>query len=354
MAHFQRLDLYNFRSWKSYTFEPAPKVSLITGPNGSGKTNILEALFYAVMAKSFRHARLREMVTTGEKEFSIRIKAESHARTHDLKVSGTIADHSFELDGHRLKSVGELVGRFPVMVFSPDDLAIAAGAPVERRRFLNMLISQCSSHYFHTLLKYNRTLHQRNATLKLQSTDRAYLSVLTESLIIDGAAIRKERRDFVKRLELHGAGCLKTISGESLSLSYHPGNNKNGDETALLKEEASLCSVQETMERTTLFGPHTDDLKIRLQDKEARKFGSRGQIRSIVLALKMGGVSLLEESSGEKCILLLDDLFSELDDSRSEELMHILQGERQAIIAMPKRAEWMPLSEPISVYNTTD
>jgi DNA replication and repair protein RecF len=352
MARFLNIDLYNFRSWKTFSAEPSHGVNLITGANGSGKTNIIEACFYAVMAKSFRHARLKEMINNGASEFSIRIKAESHSITHDIKVSGTVTDHSFELDSHRIKSVTDLVGRFPVMVFSPDDLLMVSGGPVERRRFVNMILSQCSQTYFHLLISYNRTLAQRNAVLKSESPDKELLSVLTGVLIRDGALIRKERRKFIKELSRYSAHYMSLISGETLEISYRPDlEDENGD-TLLIRKEALSCAAREIIEQRTLFGPHKDELEIVLLEKDARKYASRGQVRSIVLAMKMGGVDLIEKWSNEKCVLLLDDLFSELDDSRSAELMNLVNGNRQAIMTLPKKPDWLDLSD-VTCFNTS-
>ncbi len=341
MASFLSVDLYNFRSWRTLSYEPKSGISFIAGANGSGKTNILEACFYAVMAKSFRHARLKEMIMGGEKEFSIRIKAESHGRTHDLKVSGSVADHSFSLDGHRIGSVADLVGRFPVMVFSPDDLSIVTGAPMERRRFINMLLSQCSTSYFRALLSYNRTLHQRNAALKQFPVNNDLVAVLRDSLIETGSALRYERKSFIKELSCIAHTILQSIGGEEGEFLYWPDCDNSVDEKARLLEEAKNCAVQEEFEKTTLFGPHTDDIKIKICDKEAKRFGSRGQVRSIVLSAKIAGIELLERYSGERCILLMDDIFSELDDGRARELFFTLPNERQVLIALPSIPNWI-------------
>lgn len=334
-----RLELSFFRNIEQAVLEPHPGFNLIIGPNGAGKTNLLEALFFLAYGKSQRSASPRDFIRFGSDHFSVKASLTGRNSGKELRVFGTPKNHSFFINSERLKSASELIGHLPIISFSPEDLLLSSGPPSERRRYLNMLLSQLEINYFITLVDYNRTLAQRNACLKWSTPDPAFLSVLTEALIQKGAFLRVKRRELIETLVPHAENWLFSLTenAEALSLAYEPEGPRNVAE-AKQELEGQLKQVEkrERIVQSTLFGPHLDDVLIKLNNEDARRFASRGQHRSLSLSLKLAAVSLVKEAKGGPCTLLLDDIFAELDEKRRDRLMSRVGAGDQIFVASPQ------------------
>ncbi|MFH0919349.1 MAG: DNA replication/repair protein RecF [Fibrobacterota bacterium] len=343
MARLTHLALSNFRNFQDAHITPHPRFNLLFGKNGSGKTNLLEALFFLAIGKSQRGAHIADLVRFDTEKFTLKSEWLAAGNPRQVEAYGSAEKHGFSVNQAPLKSAAELVGAAPVVSFSPDDLQLISGPPSERRRTLNILLSQADISYFISLCDYNRTLAQRNAYLRSGAPDARYLSVLTRELIRLGADIRFKRQAFLDRLLPYAVRHLSAITDRretpELTLRPAPAADAAGGEAALAAE-FERARARETAFGVTLCGPHRDDLLVRLNGRDARRYASRGQLRSLSLSIKLAGVDLLDDLTGEPGVLLLDDMFSELDSRRSEALVATLSERHQIFAAVPKLPEF--------------
>lgn len=344
MSSLLRLSLRDFRNFQSADLVPHPDLNLFLGSNGAGKTNLLEAIFLCGVGKSFRHAPFRELGRITSGGFLVQAETEHEQLRDDLSIRGTGAVREFQLNGNRLTSSGDLLGRSRMVCFSPEDLDLAKGAPSERRRYLNMLLSQSDNNYFSVLCRYNRSLLQRNALLKSGNPDKMQLRVLSESLISLGSVLRHERALLIGTLAPETEKHMQSISGgqESLTLKLTPDNAAAHDHAeARLEKELRQVESREIMAGHTLFGPHLDDLRISLNGLDSRHYASRGQLRSIAVALKLAAADYLTPEGSSGIVVLLDDIFSELDPGRSQNLFALF-GRHQVFAALPREPGFEP------------
>jgi recF protein len=329
----RRLFTSNYRNLVSGDISFAEGVNVISGRNGQGKTNLLEALCLFTGVRSFRGAKNVELIKKGEK-FS-RLELDFFSEKRDQSASLVITDKKqATLNGVKLAAATGFIGRFCAVVFSPDNMSLVKGGSAERRRFLDAAISQQFPAYPRLLVEYNRILAQRNAFLKKSSSTAGFESMLDiwdENLSKTGAIISCKRAEYVSRL----CGVTEEIfdgisSGRDfIRLRYSCGflNPDSVNETAQsLRSQLETHRASDLAQGCTNYGPHRDDLNISVNDMAARSYASQGQKRSCVLALKLAEASLLEESAGERPIAVLDDVMSELDGLRQDYLLNHMDG----------------------------
>lgn len=325
--HLTRLSIADFRNIRSLSFTPDRHFNLILGRNGQGKTNLLEALYLLGSPRSFRNARLPDFVRHGEQRAQVRGEMESGGIRGRISLTIENAGRRVELDGKGIQRASDLYGRLTTVVFSPDDTAMVRYGPEMRRRYLDRSIYMCDLAYLHCWHAYQRILKQRNQLLK--QSDRTGLETWTEQLAETGAEMIVRRHRFVERLDGMLQRHYQNISGdgELSSMAYAP------EGIRALEQEQVRDQLLELFRRnresdirhgTTTAGPHRDDLKFQLNGRPLKTFGSTGQQKSFVLALKMAEIDNLRSSFGEPPLLLLDDLSSELDDTRSVNLLQFL------------------------------
>lgn len=330
--HVQHLRLSNFRNYRQLGIDLSPGFSVIVGKNGQGKTNLLEALYLLSSTRLLRGIRDYEAITEGET--CATVQADVGSSTIGMKVEvGTRKKAS--LNGMALPRAADLIGRLPCVCISSLDMVLVKGEPADRRLFLDLEISQLSPAYLQNLTHYKRALEQRNALLKL-AQDRY---VATESfepweiqLAHHGAALRASRRAYIEELK----GKVTEIhaflgGGETALLTYVPKDESNS-ESELLQALSENRST-DIQRRSTSIGPHRDELLITIQDKEARLYGSQGQQRSAVLAMKLATMEILGNTVGHAPLLLLDDILSDLDTHRRQKLSEwVLSNAEQAVL----------------------
>ncbi|ABK97644.1 DNA replication/repair protein RecF [Pelobacter propionicus] len=322
-----RLSIADFRNIGSVRFTPGRCFNLIHGRNGQGKTNLLEAIYLLGSPRSFRNARLPDFIRHGEQRAHLHGEVESAGIHGRIGLSIENAGRRVELDGKGIQRASDLYGRINVVVFSPDDTAMVRYGPETRRRYLDRTIYMCDIGYLHCWHAFQRILKQRNQLLK--NSDKSGLDTWTEQLAETGAEIIVRRRRFVERLN----GMLQRHYGnisageETASVAYEP-EGINSQEQQRVREELlelfQRSQQSDIRQGTTTAGPHRDDLKFRLDGRPLKSFGSTGQQKSFVLALKMAEIDNLTDIFGEPPLLLLDDVSSELDDARSGNLLHFL------------------------------
>lgn len=328
----QALQLRNFRNYTALAMEPDEGLCVLTGENAAGKTNVLESIFLSALGRSHRTTRDAELIRSGAEAGSIKLTLDTRGGTRTIECR-LIANERKRLmiDGAPLARSGELLGCLNVVMFAPEDLILVKGGPAERRRFLDMEISQLKPAYYYTLQRYNAALKQRNALLK--DPDAAYAGMIEpwdEQLSRLGAAITVERAAFLQELSAIAADLHLQLSDhrETLLLAYQP-NLPDADAEQLAR--AMRERLAENLERDlyrgfTSVGPHRDDVLMMLDGTDVRVYGSQGQQRTTVLSLKLSEIEIVKKLRGEAPVLLLDDVFSELDRRRQQMLLSAVRG----------------------------
>ena len=338
----------NFRNFEKLELDFARSTSAFVGANAQGKTNILEAISLLGFGKSFRTNSEKSLRRIGADFFRVEATAEnSENKKMKIEIAATTTAKNFKLNGKKI-TASELVGNFPIVGFAPEDLNLLLLAPGLRRRYLDILLAQTSRKYLRALAKYSKALKNRNALLdriaeNLATTDE--LEFWDRELAENGATIGKMRAEFLEFAAEPLAENFGKIANEPKKLKMRIANFR-GEEISAEKYFENLAKMRARDLRfgSTNYGVHRADLIFELDDAPLAENGSRGEIRSSVLALKFVELNFLEEKSGEKPVLLLDDVFSELDATRQKSLMKMIAN-HQTFLTTTKLAHLDALGE---------
>lgn len=319
----RNLVLRDFRNYEELNLCFRKNVNLIIGNNAQGKTNLLEAIYCLCTSKSHRTNRYEEMIRSDQPGFHIKGEFESDGVFFSLElISLTDGKKRARLSGKPIDRLSDLVGMAKAVIFSPESLLIVKGAPSERRRFLDILISQIDRVYLHNLQSYLNVLKQRNELLKQVRDGRSkreLIDVWDEQLLQYACDITARRRDVVEKLSPIAADVHDEISGgEKLEFVYQVNGDQVSDVDIGQYLETSLAESRERdiIRGSTSVGPHRDDIVILLNGADSRRFCSQGQQRTISLSLKISEFSMIREQTGKTPIMLMDDVASELDPQR--------------------------------------
>ncbi len=325
--YLESIELKNFRNYESLHLELDPSTNIFFGDNAQGKTNLLEAVFLSCTSKSHRTSKDREMIRFMQEDSHVKVilrkKRVPYRIDVHLKKNRT---RGIAIDGIPIRRASDLFGLANVVCFSPEDLSLIKDGPQGRRRFLDLELCQLDKVYLHHLLRYNRALGQRNQLLRDVYQNPSLLDTLpvwNEELVKHGLEIMRIRQKFLTRTEAIVSEIHSRITGgkEHLEISYE----KNVEAEGFL-EKLSTTQETEIRQKMTLSGPHRDDIGFRINGENTRKFGSQGQKRTAALSLKLSEIELVKELTGEEPILLLDDVLSELDRKRQNDLLQFLHG----------------------------
>lgn len=332
--YLTRIQLRDYRNYQQADLVPGQGITVLYGDNAQGKTNALEAVYLCCTGRSHRTPRDKELVRWGEPAGWVRVELERRDGGHDVEILLPAAERKqVKVGGNLIARSGELMGHLNGVLFSPEDLRMVKDGPAERRRFVDMELSQIRPAYYYALQRYNRALSQRNHLLReipFKPQLKDTLPEWEEQLAASGAQIMEHRAQFIARLNEAAHENHLSISGgkEHLSVVYHPSVALEG-ERARLKEgllrALSAAREQELRRGTTALGPHRDDLTLNLDGVDVRAFGSQGQQRTTALSLKLSELSVMREETGEWPVLLLDDVMSELDPQRRRQLLTRLE-----------------------------
>ena len=341
-VRLRRLQLKNHRNYVQLDLAPGPGVNVFIGANGHGKTNLLEAV--AILALSSSPRARRELELVGPAGSGSRIQAEiddGPARREisiSLDVEGQRARRTIEVDGVRRRAI-DLPGHFRVVLFWPDDLGLVKAGPELRRRFLNQMLVQVEPGYARALAGLRRVLEQRNSLLKRIASGEGgddMLHAWNHELVQVGGEIVAARARAVRELEPEAARCHAEIApGERLEIRYE-GPPEN------LAEAVNNSLAEDLKRGSTSVGPHRDDVPVLLDGQEARSYASQGQQRTAVVSLKLAEAALIENRTGERPLLLLDDVLSELDGERRAALLKEVAGGGQVIITSVEAGPFPP------------
>lgn len=323
----KNINIANFRNFKVINIEPGRCFNILYGLNGQGKTNLLEAIYILGSSRSFRSARIPDLIRHGQTTGQIQGDIESGNSSHNIRLIMESSGRRVDLDGKAIQRVSDLHGKLNTVVFSPDDTSMVKLGPETRRKYLDRAVYTGDIGYLYCWHEYHRVLKQRNTLLK--QIDKTGLEIWTEKLAIAGAEVISRRQRYVNLLNSLLQKHYATISGsiEIASLSYKPEGVLGTETETIYKELTALFLKYEKNDEkfgTTTAGPHRDDLKFHLNSQPLKSLGSQGQQKTFVLALKMAEIDNLESIYNEPPILLLDDISSELDMDRKANLLSFL------------------------------
>lgn len=314
-----------FRNLGALRFEPGPHFNVIYGDNGSGKSNLLEAIYYLGSLKSFRGARTEDLISLGEQQAWIEGRIDNPDLPHTLRLElGRSERRRMLLDAKRPPSTSVWLRTVQMVLFHPGDLVLAAGSPDKRRAYLDRMLEQIDPIYSSTLASYEKALRSRNRLLKNERVDersvRAYDAILSKA----GAVIGQARARLVQDLGPRVVHAFSEVFGAETELRVDYVPRVEPTETAII--QALARAFQKDKARGfTADGPHGDDLGLQIHEVGARHHASQGQHRTIVLALKTAELDLLSERTGRVPVLLLDDVSSELDRTRNRRFFEVLR-----------------------------
>ena len=342
----KRISVENFRNIETCEVEFSPGVNILYGDNAQGKTNLIEAIFYASVCRSFRASGVGEMIRFGQKKARISIDYRDAHRDNNIKIQ-LLGDNKKIAEKNHLRAdrMSDIIGSFRAVLFCPEHLSLIKDGPSERRSYLDIAISRISQKYIRALQRYSYFLKQRNSLIKSAYNDRASfdatVELWSEKLAEEAAYISKERYLYIQRTAPYVNSFLNKMTGEkeSTELIYRASASLEGDQyidTEQIKEKYlklfSSSHDREISAGATLWGIHKDDIEIKLNGKNARIFASQGQQRSLALALKLAEGEICREEFGDYPVFLFDDVLSELDDTRRDSLL-LFDTNKQVIIS---------------------
>lgn len=326
--------LINFRNYDNIYLKFNPKINVFIGKNAQGKTNLLEAIYMCAYGKSFRTNRDKEIINFSKEEAYIgsNMNINNYDKFLEIKMD-RVKSKRIRINKNELKNYKELYSGLNVVIFSPDDLKIVKEGPSGRRDFMDVGISKVKPVYTYNISRYNKILFQRNNLLKSNRFKKDLINLLDVfdmQIASIGTSIILERQKYVEKLSKIANTIHKNISSNNEELELKYISNVPIYENKSEMEKSYLINLKENYKRdaefgTTEVGPHKDDIYMSINDKDVRTYGSQGQQRTVVLSLKFSEVELIKAERGMYPVLLLDDVFSELDDSRRNYLISLFK-----------------------------
>ena len=320
------IKLINFRNYNCQKIKLHENINVFYGQNAQGKTNIIESIFMSSIGKSFRTNKEKELIKFNEEKAMVEINFQKTDRNGNIKIEIGEKKQVY-LNGIKLRKLSELLGNINIVIFTPDDINILKGGPQNRRKFLDIMISQLRPNYMHLLSLYSKTMEQRNNYLKqikLENKDENLLDIWDEKLIDYGMKIYEYRKEFIEKLQNKIENIHKEITDEKeeIEIKYFSDATTRQNFINELKSRRKLDIIK----GFTTKGIHRDDFVIYINKKEVGIFGSQGQNRTAMLSLKLSELQVIYDDIGEYPILLLDDFMSELDCKRRENFLNHIKN----------------------------
>ncbi|TAH64151.1 MAG: DNA replication/repair protein RecF [Gottschalkiaceae bacterium] len=341
VLYIQRVILKNYRNYRDLNIQLNKGINIFYGQNAQGKTNIIESICLASTGKSHRTQKDAELINWNSEDSRVKIEFE---KEKDNKTVEIYLRKGFKkqvkLNGVRLNKIGELIGNLNTVVFSPDHMKIIKDGPSERRRFIDIILSQVKPGYYYNLVQYLKVLEQRNILLnEAQKNSKAIntIDIWNEQLVLYGTKIIKARNEFIRNINLFASETHERISNgkEKLEIIYKPSVEAyEGNEKAIEKKYIDYLERFRDIDikrGITHKGPHRDDLFLYLNNMEVKTYCSQGQQRTTLLSLKISELKYMSKETEEVPVLLLDDVFSELDMERQKYLMEFIKGVQTVI-----------------------
>ena len=337
----RKIKLVNFRNYANLNINFSKNINIIIGDNAQGKTNLLESIYTLALTKSYRTTNDANLIRNNQEKFIVVGEIKDNSVFKKLSVELHNNNKIVKLNDNIINKISDYIGNLYVILSSPDDLQIIKGSPSERRNFLNIEISQLSSNYIKKYNEFNKILKMRNDYLKLLLTnnlsDYSYLDILTNNLIERELDIYIERNNFINNINENLSKIYENIMDISnLKILYQPNieiNDFDRDNLReILKDKYKKNIKREILMGMTLYGPHRDDFTFIIEENDIKIYGSQGQQKIAFIALKFAEIPIFEEKTGTKPVILLDDIFSELDKKKKNRLMKYINDDYQVII----------------------
>ena len=332
----KKIKINNFRNYEKEEINFEKNINIFYGQNAQGKTNLIESIFLCSLGKSFRAKKDNEMIKLNEQNAMVEIEYEKSDRDGKIKIEIGNKKNIY-LNGIKIKKLSELLGNLNIVIFTPDDINILKGGPQNRRRFLDIMISQLRPNYMHILNLYIKTMEQRNIYLrqiKEEHKDENLLDIWDEKIAEYAIKIYKYRKEFIEKIIKKIDIIHKNITNgeEQIELEYITECDSKEKYLKLLKERRKLDIIK----GFTTKGVHRDDFMIYINKKDIKIFGSQGQNRTAMLSLKLAELQVIYDEIGEYPILLLDDFMSELDKTRRKNFLENIEGTQVIITGTEK------------------
>lgn len=326
------LTLTNFRNYSNQEVVLDSKLNIIIGKNAQGKTNLLESVFLSAIGRSPRTTKDKDLINWNSTFAKIELQLEKKTGKGSIEIYlFKDQNKAIKINKIGIKKIGQLFGTLNAIYFSPDELKLIKESPDERRKFMDIHLCQFDKNYFYDLSTYNQVLQQRNKLLKTpnENTVKDTISIWDEQLAIAGAKIILARLKFIEKLKIHANNVHKILTSdqEDFILSYqgYVADSENDLKILLLKKLEENIDKDIKLGYTTV-GPHRDDIKIVSNNIDLRSFGSQGQQRTGALSLKLAELAVFKDNIGEYPVLLLDDVLSELDNTRQTKLLELVSN----------------------------
>lgn len=333
------IDIYNFRNYEKLSLSFENDINIFIGNNGIGKTNLLESIYFLAVTKSHRSYIDKNLITKDREILRIKGSITAKSGKKNLEIIMTQKGKRVSINNVVYKKVSDYISNLNVILFCPDDLDLIKGSPGERRKFLNLEIGQIDNKYLYTLNEYNELIKNRNEYLKTitcKKYDLNYISVINSQIIQKSLILYKYRFMFIENLNKNIQKLYSKISKENIEIKYRNSCDINSYDAEKIKNILSEKLVnnikKEILQGNTLYGPHKDDFELYIENKNIREYGSQGQQRLSVLLIKMAELIIFNEIKGEYPILLLDDVYSELDITKRNEIMSFIPKNTQVFI----------------------
>lgn len=360
--YLKTLQLKQFRNYQEQQVEFLAPKTILVGNNAQGKSNLLEAVELLATLRSHRSPRDRDLIREGELLSKVSATLERQTGITDLAlILRRNGRRTVALNSETLRRQMDFLGILNAVQFSSLDLDLVRGGPEQRRNWLDTLLIQLEPVYAHILQQYNQVLRQRNAYLKRDRASESKqeleeLAVWNEQLVSTGVKVIRRRTRAIALLAPIAANWHASISGstEVLQVKYTPNVGETPEQLApAFLEKIAQRAIAELHQGTTLVGPHRDEVELTINDTPARAYGSQGQQRTLVLALKLAELKLIEEVVGESPLLLLDDVLAELDPNRQNQLLDAIQDRFQTLITTTHLgsfdSQWLKSSQILHV-----
>ena len=336
----KNLKIKNFRNYDDLKLELSDGINIIYGDNGQGKTNLLESIYVLSFTKSHR-SFIDNTLIKNEKNNAIIKGTLVNGLSYDLEIIIEKNKKQIKMDGNVINKIGDYIEKMNIITFYSDDLDLIKGSPQERRKYLNLGLSQISKNYYNTVNDYNKLIKTRNDYLKKLSNkekiNQEYFDILTEYIVEKSVFIYQMRDKYINKLNNSCGTIYENITGKKgFHVKYVPSIElkDTSKETirALMKEKLTEMVEKEIGVRSTLYGPHRDDFEFYLNKNNLKNYGSQGQQRAAILALKLSEIEIFKGHKKTNPIILLDDVFSELDKDVRNNLLDYIKNDMQVII----------------------
>ncbi len=336
----RKVKLINFRNYKKLSLNLDKKINIFIGDNAQGKTNILESIYFLALTKSYRTVDqnlIRKEAVAAKVNGEIKDKSIYRSMSVEISKDSKIV----RINNNEVKKISDYITNLNVILISPEDISIIQGTPAERRNFLNIELSQLSRNYIKKYNEFNKLLKIRNNYLKMlyksSNTDRRYLDSVTDNLIEREVDIYKERKMFIDKINERITQIFENITGKKnfkvkyeTNVEFSEFTDKCISDT--LKERYNRNYMKEVENGMTLYGPHRDDLSFTLDNDDIKLYGSQGQQKVATIALKLSEIDIFKEVKDSYPIILLDDIFSELDTKSRNKLIGYINRDIQVVI----------------------